>query len=65
MFVVYVGVNLQTANLFVGYHEEKLFSQIRKPPAYFKYVDDTFAIFDHEAEADKFLSKLDCLHPSP
>ena len=53
------------ANIFVGYYEEKLFSQAPKRPTYFRYVDDTFAIFDHEAEADEFLTKLDCLHPSP
>ena len=52
------------ANIFVGYYEEKLFSQVQKPPIYFRYVDDTFAIFDHEAEADEFLTKLNCLHPS-
>ena len=50
------------ANIFVGYYEEKLFFQTQKPPAYFKYVEDTFAIFDHEAEADEFLTKLNCLH---
>ena len=52
------------ANIFVGYYEEKLFSQTQKPPTYFRYVDDTFAIFDHGAEADEFLTKLNCLHPS-
>ena len=52
------------ANIFVGYYEEKLFSQTQKPPTYFRYVDDTFAIFDYEAEADEFLTKLNCLHPS-
>ena len=52
------------ANIFVGYYEEKLFSQTQKPPTYFRYVDDTFAIFVHEAEADEFLTKLNCLHPS-
>ena len=51
------------ANIFVGY-EGKLFSQTQKPPTYFRYVDDTFAIFDHEAAADEFLTKLNCLHPS-
>ena len=50
------------ANIFVGYYEEKLFSQTQKPPRYIRYVDDTFAIFDHEAEADEFLTKLNCLH---
>ena len=53
-----------SANIFVGYYEEKLFSETRKPPIYFRYVDDTFAIFDQEAKANKFLSKLNYLHPS-
>ena len=52
------------ANIFVGYYEEKLFSQTQKPPTYFRYADNTFAIFDHEAETDEFLTKLNCLHPS-
>ena len=52
------------ANIFVGYHEQKLFSQTQKPPTYFRYVDDMFAIFDHEAKADEFLTKLNCFHPS-
>ena len=52
------------ANIFVGYHEKKLFSQTQKPPTYFRYVDDTFAIFDHKAEAGKFLNKFNCLHLS-
>ena len=51
------------ANIFVGYYEEKLFSQTQKPPTYFRCVDDTFAIFDHEAEADELLTKLNCLYP--
>ena len=41
-------------NIFVGYYEEKLFSQTHKPPTYFRYVHNTFATFDHEAEADEF-----------
>ena len=52
------------ANIFVGYYEKKLFSQTQKLPTYFSYVDDTFAIFDHDAEADEFLTTLNCLHPS-
>ena len=57
-------LGLALANIFVGHYEEKLFSQTQKPPTYFRYVDNTFAIFDHEAEADEFLTKLNCLHPS-
>ena len=41
------------ANIFFEYYKKKLFSQMQKPPTYFRYVDDTFAIFDHEAEADE------------
>ena len=52
------------ANIFVGYHEEKLFSETQKLPKCFRYVDDTFAIFDHEAETDKHLTKLNCFHSS-
>ena len=33
------------ANILVGYCEEKLFTEISKPAVYFRYVDDTFAIF--------------------
>ena len=51
------------ANIFVGNYEKKLFSQTQKPPSFFRYVDNTFDIFDHEAEADEFLTKLICLHP--
>ena len=63
---VAMGSPLGTAlvNSFVGCYEKKLFSQTQKPPTHFRYVDDTFAIFDHEAEADEFLTKLNCLHPS-
>ena len=32
-------------NIFVGFYKQKLFSQISKPSTYFRYVDDTFAIF--------------------
>ena len=52
------------ANIFAGYYEEKLFSQTQKPPTYFRYVGDTFAIFNHEAEANEFLTKLNCRYPS-
>ena len=51
-------------NIFVGYYEEKVIFSNAEPPTYFRYVDDTFAIFDHEAKADEFLTKLNCLHSS-
>ena len=42
------------ANTFVGYYEEKVIFFKRR----------SLKIFDHEAEADEFLTKLNCLHPS-
>ena len=41
-------------NIFVGFYEEKLFSQTLKPPTYFRYVEDTFAIFDHKLKQMNF-----------
>ena len=52
------------ANIFVGYYEEKLFSEISKPAVYFRYVDDTFVIFQNEKESEEFLIKLNGLHSS-
>ena len=52
------------ANIFVGFYEEKLFSQKSKPSTYFRYVDDTFAMFRNEEESDNFFKQLNCLHPS-
>ena len=52
------------ANIFVGYYEEKLFSEISKSAVYFRYVDDTFVIFQNEKESDEFLIRLNGLHSS-
>lgn len=52
------------ANIFVGFYEQKLFHNTSKPVVYFRYVDDTFAIFHNEADADSFLNALNHLHPS-
>ena len=52
------------ANIFVGYHESKLFSCVQKPTIYFRYVDDTFAIFKQENDVDDFLVTLNRLHPA-
>ena len=51
------------ANIFVRYYEKSYFLK-QKPPTYFRYVDDTFASFNHEADADEFLITFNCLHPS-
>ena len=52
------------ANIFVGYYESKLFSCVQKPTNYFRYVDDTFAIFKQEGDVDDFLVTLKRLHPA-
>ena len=49
-------------NIFVGYYEEKLFSEISKPAMYFRYVDDTFVIFQNKKESEEFLIRLNGLH---
>ena len=54
-------LGLALANIFIEYYEEKLFSQTQKLPTYFRYVDNTFAIFDHKAEEDEFQTKFNCL----
>ena len=52
------------ASIFVGYHESKLFSCVQKLTIYFRYVDDTFAIFKQEGDVDNFLITLNRLHPA-
>ena len=52
------------ANIFFGFYEEKIFSQISKPFTYFRYVDDIFAIFCNEEASENFFNQLSCLHPS-
>jgi len=52
------------ANIFVGHQEEKLFSFANRPLAYFRYVDDTFAVFNNEDDCNAFLSHRNSLHPS-
>ena len=43
------------ANIFVGYQEEKLFIDNNQPLIYFRYVDDTFAMFENELNCNQFL----------
>ena len=50
------------ANIFVGFHEERLFDCVQKPGVYFRYVDDTYTILKTEAECDNFLKRLNGLH---
>jgi len=52
------------ANIFVGCQEEKLFTFANRPLAYFRYVDDTFAVFNNEDDCNTFLSHLNSHLPS-
>ena len=52
------------ANIFVGFHESRLFNNTVKPGVYFRYVDDTFVIFGSELECDRFHVNLNQLHPA-
>ena len=50
------------ANIFVGFYESKLFDKISKPKIYYRYVDDTFALFQDEVDSETFLTNLNSLH---
>ena len=52
------------ANIFVGFHESRLFNNTVKPGVCFRYVDDTFVIFGSELECDRFHVNLNQLHPA-
>ena len=52
------------ANIFVGYYEEKLFSQRKSLQHTSDMLTTRLPSLNHEAEADEFLTKLNCLHPS-
>ena len=49
-------------NIFVGFYESKLLDKISKPQIYYRYVDDTFALFQDEADYEIFLTNLNSLH---
>ena len=51
------------ANIFVGYYESKLFQTTSKPEMYYRYTNDTFAVFSNEDECDLFRDSLNLLHP--
>ena len=58
------SLDLALANFFVDYYESLPFGKGEKPPMYYRYVDDTFTIFDSKNNCDEFLHKLNSLHPS-
>ena len=52
------------ANIFVGYYEAVLFKKVNKPYMYYRYVDDTFAVFNNKDECNELFSHLNSLYPS-
>ena len=52
------------ANIFVGYQEAKFFNIAKRPLVYFRYVDDTFAVFNNDEDCNTFFTQLNSLHPS-
>ena len=51
-------------NIFVGFHERRLFDKFSKPFTYLRYVDDTFVSFKSRSDALKFFDALNRLHSS-
>ena len=52
------------ANIFMGFWEKKIMSDPNRPAVYFRYVDDTFCLFNGEDEAEAFFLSLNNLHPA-
>ena len=52
------------ANIFVGFHERRLFDKFPKPFTYLRYVDDTFVSFKSRSAGLKFFDTLNRLHSS-
>lgn len=50
------------ANIFVGFHENHIFSWIAKLLTYYLYVDDTFCFFGDVMEANFVFSLLNDMH---
>lgn len=50
------------ANIFLGFYEETALADVNGPMFYCRYVDDTFAVFENEAQSDVFKNKLNNLH---
>ena len=55
---------LVLANLFIGFHEQNWIEQATnvKPIFYKRYVDDIFAVFEFESDADAFYGYLNTRH---
>ena len=48
-----------SSNIFVGYYEAELFSEISTPAVCFRYADDTFVTFQ---KSEEFLIRIYGLH---
>ena len=46
------------------YKNIKVFNIAKRPLVYFRYVDDTFAVFNNEENCNTFFTQLNSLHPS-
>ena len=55
-------LSVTLANIFVGYHESKLFESTTKPFLYHRYVDDTLVTFGSEEKCTSFLDALNSMH---
>ena len=52
------------ANIFVGFHERRLFDRFPKPFTYLRYVDDYFVSFQSRSDALNIFDILNRLHSS-
>ena len=54
------------ANLFMGHNETNWLNQYtgKKPNFYRRYVDDIFATFDNEMDAEDFFCYINSMHPN-
>ena len=70
MFLQIEGVSMGSplgsilANIFVGFHERRLFDKFPKPFTYLRYVDDTFVSIKSRSDALEFFDTLNQLHYS-
>ena len=55
-----VAMGSPIANIFFGYHESRIFDNTVKPGFYFRFVDNTFAIFGSELNCDHLKENLTC-----
>ena len=50
------------ADIFMGYIEHFLIDNEHKPLHYFRFVDDTFAVFRNKAELEKYFNVINNIH---